>query len=92
MKARNLVAALQKTTNSDLDVTIVVDNSEYEFEIVGVSDSVNKKILALRKMDNVAGTANPGDSLENQEERSEVEASQEVEEEKTEEPNAENND
>lgn len=43
MKARNLVAYLQKSTNVDTDVTVVVDNKEYA--IMSVSNSVGKKIL-----------------------------------------------
>lgn len=65
MKARILTAYLNKTSNPEDEVTIALDNSEKEFEIIGVTNSVGKKILILKplkKKDITVGDSADSDS------------------------------
>lgn len=48
MKARILTAYLNKVAHPEDEVTVVVDNSEKEFEIIGVTQSVGKKMIVLK--------------------------------------------
>lgn len=77
MKARNILAYLQKGMKEDTDVTLALENSEKEFEIVNINSLPGRKIIVVKlKEDN---SLLIGDSIENQEERTLKEIKEEVE-------------
>ena len=72
MNVQNLKALLQKDSSGySKKVIVVADNTE--FEITGVSSSVDKITLNTKKVD----TIHVGDSIENQTERTEQELKEE---------------
>lgn len=52
MKARILNTYLGKNPMSEEEITIAIENSEQEFEIVGVTQSQDKKIIVVKLLEN----------------------------------------
>lgn len=81
MKARNLVSLLQKGIKVDTEITIMVENSEKEFEIIDVSKTLDKKTLICKLIEK-EGALQEGDSIETQKERATKEILQDEAQEK----------
>lgn len=48
MTVRDIISALQKGLKNDEEVTLILDNSEKEFEILGVSKSLGKRSIVVK--------------------------------------------
>lgn len=68
MKARNLISVLNKFSTPETDVTIVLDNSEKNFEVLSAQNSAGKIILVLTEVVSISDVQ-AGEHLETEKER-----------------------